>query len=1415
MDLNTIAITLREQAATKSRIVLDDSVLTGEARERIRVAFALETGTDLTIAGIDSHDILDPTAEGVLIIPAGTATVLNQTNVTIGLTFTAVNGTVETVIVAKMGESWEFKKSFQDFDAFPLTYLKISRARFVYSTVDHASYAWPDEPNSKTPLAEGLNFLSHVEPRHLSSIPSPVRELIGDVSRNFYGSLTLKDNHDWPVGTLRAPLSDAELKIGNDSIHLSLGAPKLALRIGEAKDGSPVQPLDLVVEGRFQTLQVEVAIPVAGGALELRTVPVKPDASVAELIKQLPGGNFLQYIPDELKPLNLFDNVGLRNFSLVVTSARKVTYVGLSVDTLQRWVVIPTYLTLEKLVLKLETVGFVDLNSMRAEISATARFLPQVFTDPDPFHFNVELENLNSSWKVKRISGSYYGSVSLSKIVTPLLGSGVKVPEVLEGIRFSDFGVRVDKETTGYDYRLYGKVETIFPILGQQLNATLIITVIHTGDDHTVNLGGGLSIGEQVFSLSMDLGQSNSKIEAGWEGAALGFGEIAAALGWDSAPQLPEIVDIKLKKVNFEYDFTAKTLVLSAESESEGKVVFISRPSDSDPSKQVYLFSLGLPINLEFSKLPLVGDSLPSNVKLGVDKLQVTAASATPAASDVTKLQQRAGKELIPDSLSKGVTLGALIQMDGPRTVILPFSSAAQLADTEPRALAAPSDTGSPLATSTPRAEPKWLPVKKTIGPVHFEKIGVQYQDSTLRFLVNAALSAAGLTLSVDGLGIGLKKFKPSFELRGLGIDYKAGDVEIGGAFLRTVIAGKPDSYDGAAVIKTKQFALSALGSYTTLDGQPSLFIYAFLDYPLGGPAFFFVKGLAAGFGYNRRLIAPSVENVAEFPLVKQAIDGRKAKPKDVMEALTQLQSHIPPNVGSIFLAVGVKFNSFKLIDSFALLTIEFGNSLAINLIGLSKAVVPTPPETGQAVTPLAQVEIAWKATFNPDDGCLGIDARLTSNSYILSKDCHLSGGYAFYSWFSGPHAGDFVQTLGGYHPKFDVPAHYPKVPRLAFDWRVNSSLTIQGDAYYALTGSALMAGGHLEVLFRSGGLRAWLKLGADFLIAWKPYHYDASIYVNVGASYTFDINLLFTRVRVTISVDVGAQLHLWGPEFSGTARIDLSVISFTIAFGAGASQAPKPLDTWLEFQKSFLPEEEKVCTISVKDGLVRNLEARGGEPERWVINPKQFSLLIDSAIPIKSVPSLDGQLDAQPNVAFGIAPMSVKKEKPQNDDTRVRWLKTSTLEITITKNSGPVTSKLKYSLVKKLVPAGLWGETTTPTLNGKKFLENVATGIEITPSDPPKPGETKKIDADVFKFRTEDYRDPFKWQQGSKFTLQMEDDSAARRKTIADRIGSNEKRDALNKELGLKFSISVGKTVAADFLTAPQTGTLELCQPK
>jgi hypothetical protein len=1413
MDLNTLAAILKDQARKDSLIVLDGSVLTEEAmRQKIRAAFALDKTADLTIANVEPDNIPEPDPDGVLRISTGKASLLNQAAVPVALAFTATNGRVDVVIVAKMSDTWTFKDSFKGLDTFPFTWLKISKAHFVFSTVASA-YAWPDEATTTIPLAAGkLTFLSQVAPKYFSSIPSQVRELIGDVTRKFYGSLTPEDGQNWPYGILRAPLSDARFEIGGDAIKLGLGAPKLAVRIGEATEDYPVQPLDLFVEGEFRVgpgdenaLLVDVGMPVsAGGAIEVSATPIDPGASVAALIKELPGGNFIQYIPAELSTLNLFDKVGLNNFSLIVTSEPKVTYLGLSVGSTKSWELIPTLLKLDDLSLNLETLEPSNLNSMRARISARAQFFKQIF--PDHFTFNIELEKEASSWTVKTMNGAYYSSVSLSTIVTAILPRDVTVPRELEHIKFFDFGLNIHKGTGRHNYGFYGSVETAFPILGHQFISSLNIAVTEIDGSKTLEIRGGLVIGEQVFSLDLKLGKDGSQLVASWEnqGTPLGFAEIAGALGWNSMPPLPEGLDLGLKQAKIIYDFK-KSVVVTAKSRNYGDVVFASLLRND---KQVYFFAVDVPLDVKFSKLPLVGDSLRTDKPVGIDNLQIIVTSEKFDENETKELNQIIGTQLMPKLLDKGLTFAAKLEMNGAHEVVLPVTAGRRPPQAKQLTAPAASTDGNY------QAEPKWIELNKTFGPVHFDKVGVQYQASTLRFLLNAALSVAGLTLSVEGLSVGssLKKFKPEFELRGLGIEYRNDAVEIGGAFVRTVVAGKPDRYDGAAVIKTKQFALSAIGSYTTIDDrEPSLFIYAFLDYPLGGPAFFFVTGLAAGFGYNRKLIAPSVDKVADFPLVKQAV-GLEPKPQGVMAALRSLQEYVPPTVGSVFLALGVRFNSFKLVDSFALLTIEFGNNLAINLIGLSKAVVPTPVGKNPP-TPLAQVEIAWKATYNPDDGCLGIDARLTSNSYILSKDCHLSGGFAFYSWFTGPNAGDFVQTLGGYHPKFKVPAHYPKVPRLAFDWRVSNSLTIQGDAYYALTGSALMAGGHLEVLFREGGLRAWLKLGADFLIAWKPYHYDASIYVNVGASYTFDINLLFTRVRVTISVDVGAQLHLWGPDFSGTATIDLSVISFTIAFGAGASQAPEPLKTWEEFQESFLPREKDVCTISVKSGLVRNIQAKDKEPERWVINPKQFSLVIDSAIPLKSVPVVGKKLDA--NTDFGIAPMAVTKRQqpPPSPAPKQKQFTDSNLTIALTKNGSGVNDiEFKYSLVKKLVPAGLWGESATPKLNGEKFLADVATGIEITPGNPPASHGTKKLDVAVFEFAPEPHPDAFKWELPSSFKREKEPDPRAR---IARSVGRNPNRDALKAELGLKFDISIGKDFAGDFVTAPQIGTLELCQPK
>lgn len=882
----------------------------------------------------------------------------------------------------------------------------------------------------------------------------------------------------------------------------------------------------------------------------------------------------------------------------------------------------------------------------------------------------------------------------------------------------------------------------------------------------------------------------------------------------------------------------------------------------ADEGKSGFLLGLRLGTNISLANLPLVGRKLPDEISINGllllfasrDFNQPSVQKLNAAIADITSGSDAQGLITLTEApLSQGCSLLATLKLGDSATVMQvpvtvesggtespgagPQAVAAltAAASTSPGTPAAPSEPSAPGAQPPKTAAPtvtKWFAVQKSVGPVCLEKIGLQYENLSLWFLLDASLSVAGLTISLDGLGLGssLKKFSPQFKLQGLGIDYDGGGVvEIGGAFLRTEGTreqdqSKYDIYNGAAVIKAKGITISGLGSYAELDGHPSLFVYAFLNYPIGGPAFFFVTGLAAGFGYNRKLIAPPIEDVGKFPLVREAL-GLAQPEANLDDELKSLQLFVPPAIGQAFLAIGIRFTTFKLIESFALLTIEFGTRVVFNILGLSTAIVPTP-EAGKSVTPLAEVQMAWKATFDPDEGFLGLSAQLTANSYILSRDCHLTGGFAFYSWFAGEHAGDFVQTMGGYHPAFNVPAHYPSVPRLQFNWRVTRNLTLKGDAYYALCGSALMAGGHLEAVWESGDLKAWFKAGADFLIQWKPYHYDASIYVDVGVSYTFKINLLFTSIRVTISVDVGADLHIWGPDFSGHARVHLWIITFGISFGADASQELPPID-WETFRASFLPvpvqrdgkTDDNICSISVKDGLVREMREDAG---RWIINPKHFSLTTSTAIPftvlnIKNTNdvSIDSIYYAEDGAKQEILPFG-RPRTGQEKSTKITRIAigsmdlkadqlTSTYTIEITRDDQNAESDFVYQPILKRVPAGLWSESRTPDLNGEHFIENALTGFEITPAKVPTPGETAPIDRDKLQFSTDTLSAAYSLKRFRGFVT-----AAGTPTTIDDSIKSNAKRDKILGSLGYKKpedTVKFENMNAKVFLRTPAIG--------
>jgi hypothetical protein len=215
---------------------------------------------------------------------------------------------------------------------------------------------------------------------------------------------------------------------------------------------------------------------------------------------------------------------------------------------------------------------------------------------------------------------------------------------------------------------------------------------------------------------------------------------------------------------------------------------------------------------------------------------------------------------------------------------------------------------------------------------------------------------------------------------------------------------------------------------------------------------------------------------------------------------------------------------------------------------------------TGAGDAAIAHVEIDIVASFTPSTGLLAIDGKLSPESFLLGGFVKLFGGFAVRAWFSGPHQGDFVISLGGYHPAFDR-GNYPAVPRIGLSFTLGP-LKVIGESYFALTPHAFMTGLRLAATFEAGPIKVWFDAGIDFLIEWAPFHYEADAYVDFGCS--IDLGLF------TLTIHIGAQLQIWGPEFGGSATIDVVIVTFTIPFGA--TKAPPPPIGWATLAEKFLP---------------------------------------------------------------------------------------------------------------------------------------------------------------------------------------------------------------------------------------------------
>lgn len=666
------------------------------------------------------------------------------------------------------------------------------------------------------------------------------------------------------------------------------------------------------------------------------------------------------------------------------------------------------------------------------------------------------------------------------------------------------------------------------------------------------------------------------------------------------------------------------------------------------------------------------------------------------ASSDKLLFKERAKTKTPKDLVIAAGSHFVLVLQDsrGTPSVILDHVFGASKDNKTPSSTADPSSKSSSavgMKASAPPAPPPggdsgstMAPYKKSVGPLSISNIGFQYKDGALGVLFDATFLLGPVGFTLIGFSLNLK-FGGGFNLQnlprvtasinGLSVLFNRPPILIAGLF-EHAIQGNLEYYAGGIIVTFQPYLFKAAGFYGKMAGEDpydSVFVFAKLEGPLITLGFADISGITGGFGYNVDLRFPRVDQVHEFPFL--ASQDLSSDPMEALRALTKVGAGgwFTPRKDSFWVAAGLKVTAFQTLSIDAVIIVQWNPEISLGIFGIAVADIPKSSATS---IKLAHVELQIAATIDFGAGVSKFEAQLSPNSFILSPSCHLTGGFALYCWFEGSeHDGDWVFTIGGFHPAFKRPDHYPNPPRLGISWSLGSSLSITGEAYFAITPKVCMGGGRLHASLSLGPLGAWFDAYADFLINYSPFHFTAEVGVSVGVSFTLDIWF----VTIHISVEISARLRLLGPPISGIVYVDFWIFGFEIAFGP--DPAPTPKATLSEFYQLVLqsgpPTGSKTSSNPEPHifGCQTGLLPKNSNPPSlvWDVRAGSFSFLISCRFPIGSAKLKD------PVAENGAKLIDIKAQDP----AKVNYVELTTPIYSKPMRSGPLTSTMEIDITR------------------------------------------------------------------------------------------------------------------------------------
>ncbi|KAF9769697.1 hypothetical protein IL306_012852, partial [Fusarium sp. DS 682] len=444
-----------------------------------------------------------------------------------------------------------------------------------------------------------------------------------------------------------------------------------------------------------------------------------------------------------------------------------------------------------------------------------------------------------------------------------------------------------------------------------------------------------------------------------------------------------------------------------------------------------------------------------------------------------------------------------------------------------------------------------------TLGPVQVSLIDFSLSLDLTTIKTPQDLLSPKLSLSLDGLGLAIDK-PPTFNLQGAIM--RLADTTTG-----------TTEWAGGLEVEFEKWGASAMGMYEKTKAYEDIFAFGQIRGLIAELGWAEVNGLTAGFGYNTFLALPVVTDVSSWPLI--ALNQQGAAPQGTLAlqlasliGTKSTKSYISPRDGSRWLAAGVSMLAFKVVDIDAVLSVDLtgsGNKDDV-IIDITAEATTSFPRSSSSGDTFVLVDMGATATLDTNVGYLFSTAQLTPRSFILSSDCHLTGGMIYATWVApNQYEGDFVLSIGGFHPLYTPPSWYPAAPpRVGISWNYDSDLSILGQAYFAITPGALMGGARLDMSFDIGWLWAAFTIWTDFFVQFHPFWFDVSVGFNFSCGVSIGSGFLSIHLG---PLEFGANMELWGPAMAGTATLHFWWMSHTFSFGDdGESPAKLDIDEFL-----------------------------------------------------------------------------------------------------------------------------------------------------------------------------------------------------------------------------------------------------------